>query len=67
MTAFSKQDNELWKRHLLGLVTQVSVAGYVVAKASWPDVRLRAAMLLIFVSGCFAFILRAQPNLGGTP
>ncbi|CAD6340356.1 unnamed protein product [Miscanthus lutarioriparius] len=44
ITAFSKQDNELWAHHLLSLVTQVGVAGYVVAKVSWPDRRLRNAM-----------------------
>ena len=42
ITALSRQGNELWKRHLLGLVSQVVVAGYVVAKASWPEVRLTA-------------------------
>ena len=49
------QDNELWKRHLLGLVSQVVVAGYVVAKASWPEVRLTAAMVLMFFSGCHKY------------
>src|SRR5207253_456684 len=54
ITAFSKQDNELWRRHLLSMVTQVAVAGYVVAKqASWPDRRLRAATVLMLLSGCF--------------
>ncbi|CAD6252937.1 unnamed protein product [Miscanthus lutarioriparius] len=51
ITAFSKQDNELWTRHLLGLVTQTAVAGYVVSRSSWPDARLRAAMVLIFLCG----------------
>ncbi|CAL5066589.1 unnamed protein product [Urochloa decumbens] len=51
ITAFSKQDNELWKRHLVNLVYQAAVAGYVVAEASWPDGRLRAAMVLMFLSG----------------
>uniref|UniRef100_A0A0E0JBW2 DUF4220 domain-containing protein n=1 Tax=Oryza nivara TaxID=4536 RepID=A0A0E0JBW2_ORYNI len=55
ITAFSRQDNELWLRHLLNLVTQVAVAGYVVAKASWPDVRLRAAMIIMFVSGSIKY------------
>lgn len=31
ITALSKQDNELWGRHLLNLVTQAAMAGYVVA------------------------------------
>ncbi|WVZ50196.1 hypothetical protein U9M48_001473 [Paspalum notatum var. saurae] len=51
ITAFSKQDNELWLRHLLNLVTQTTVAVYVVSKSSWPDARIRAAMMLMFLSG----------------
>jgi hypothetical protein len=58
ITAFSKQDNELWMRHLLNLVTQAVVAGYVEAKASWPDHRLRAAMVLMFLSGCIKYAER---------
>lgn len=59
MSAFSKQDNELWTRHLLSLVTQVGVAGYVVAKASsWPDARLTAAMVIMFLSGFFKYAER---------
>ncbi|KAG2619327.1 hypothetical protein PVAP13_3NG140942 [Panicum virgatum] len=58
ITAFSKQDNELWTRHLLSVVTQVAVAGYVVGKASWPDRRLRAAMVIMFLSGFFKYAER---------
>ncbi|KAK8459023.1 hypothetical protein SEVIR_2G058600v4 [Setaria viridis] len=58
ITAFSKQDNELWRRNLLRLVTQVGLAGYVVARVSWPDRRLRNAMVLIFLSGCFKYTER---------
>ncbi|CAN6180650.1 unnamed protein product [Urochloa humidicola] len=58
ITALSKQDNELWKRHLVNLVYQAGVAGYVVAEASWPDKRLRAAMVLIFLSGFFRYAER---------
>ncbi|CAL4979666.1 unnamed protein product [Urochloa decumbens] len=67
MSAFSKQDNELWTRHLLSLVTQVATAGYVVAVASWSDGRLRAAMVLVFLSGLFKYgertlcLYRASP------
>jgi len=42
ITAFSKQDNELWVRHLLNLVLQAGVAGYVhyykTGLCSWPFV-----------------------------
>uniref|UniRef100_K3ZLP9 DUF4220 domain-containing protein n=1 Tax=Setaria italica TaxID=4555 RepID=K3ZLP9_SETIT len=55
ITAFSKQDNELWTRHLLSLVSQVAMAGYVVSKSSWPDARLRAAMVLAFFRGFFKY------------
>ncbi|GJN25209.1 hypothetical protein PR202_gb13008 [Eleusine coracana subsp. coracana] len=55
ISAFSKEDNELWGRHLLNLVTQVAVAGYVVVKASWPDRRLFVAMVLMFLCGCYKY------------
>ncbi|CAD6272844.1 unnamed protein product [Miscanthus lutarioriparius] len=58
ITAFSKQDNEMWRRHLLNLVIQAGVAGYVVAKASWPDARLRAAMVIMFACGCLKYAAR---------
>ncbi|XP_022684726.1 uncharacterized protein LOC101765768 isoform X2 [Setaria italica] len=73
MTAFSMQDNELWKRHLLNLVIQAAVAGYVVGKASWPDRRLKAALVLVFVSGFFKYAVRtwylflARPNFLKSP
>lgn len=58
ITALSKQDSELWKRHLLTLITQAAMAGYVVAKASCPDRRLTAAMVTMFVSGIFKYAER---------
>ena len=33
MAAFSMEDTALWKRHLLGLVSQVVLAVYIVAKS----------------------------------
>ncbi|GJN41428.1 hypothetical protein PR202_gn00801 [Eleusine coracana subsp. coracana] len=33
----------------------VAVAGYVVVKASWPDRRLFAAMVLMFLCGCYKY------------
>ena len=44
ITALSRQGNEPWKRHLLGLVSQVVVP--------------RAAMVLIFFSGCLKYAER---------
>ncbi|KAJ1277204.1 hypothetical protein BS78_05G277100, partial [Paspalum vaginatum] len=52
MTAFSMEDNALWKRHLLSLATQVPTAIYVVWKQMHgDDHRLVAPMVLVFVSG----------------
>ncbi|TVU13380.1 hypothetical protein EJB05_40433 [Eragrostis curvula] len=52
MTAFSMEDNALWKRHLLSLATQVPMAFYVVSKQLRGDDRqLVAPMVLVFVSG----------------
>ncbi|KAF7105635.1 hypothetical protein CFC21_106418 [Triticum aestivum] len=58
ITAFSVQDNELWQRHLLGLVTQASVAGYVISISSWQDNRLLAATVLMLLCGVFKYIGR---------
>ncbi|CAL5091597.1 unnamed protein product [Urochloa decumbens] len=60
ITAFSMQDNELWKRHLLGLATQVALAVYVVSK-SWcssGDGLLAAAVALMFVGGTVKYAER---------
>ncbi|XP_048533988.1 uncharacterized protein LOC125512978 [Triticum urartu] len=57
ITALSMEDNEVWKRHLLGLVTQVVLAVYVVAK-SWRDKRLLAPVVLMFVSGTVKYAER---------
>ncbi|CAD6253015.1 unnamed protein product [Miscanthus lutarioriparius] len=67
ITAFSKQDNELWTRHLLGLVTQTAVAGYVVSRSSWPDARLRAAMVLIFLCGFLKYAGRTLCLYSASP
>ncbi|CAL5034925.1 unnamed protein product [Urochloa decumbens] len=58
ITALSKQDNELWLRHLLSLISQVLVAAYVVAKVSWRDGWLTAAMVLVFINGCIKYAER---------
>ncbi|XP_039815028.1 uncharacterized protein LOC120677904 [Panicum virgatum] len=60
ITAYNIEDNELWTRHLLTAVSQVTVAVYVFLK-SWPwaggDKRLLLAAVVLFVPGvlkCFA-------------
>ncbi|CAN6334084.1 unnamed protein product [Urochloa humidicola] len=52
MTAFSMEDNALWKRHLLSFATQVPMVIYVVTKQlRGEDRRLVAPMVLVFASG----------------
>jgi len=59
MTAFSMEDNTLWKRHLLSLATQVPMAIYVVGKQLQGDDQwLVAPMVLVFVSGTAKFTER---------
>ncbi|TVU10482.1 hypothetical protein EJB05_44016, partial [Eragrostis curvula] len=57
ITAYNLEDNELWTRHALTAVSQVTVAIYVFSK-SWPggDKRLLQAAILLFIVGiikCF--------------
>ncbi|KAK1297018.1 hypothetical protein QJS10_CPB15g01322 [Acorus calamus] len=50
ITAFALEDNELWLRHLLGLIFQVSVAIYVFQR-SIRTTRLHAPAILMFFVG----------------
>ncbi|XP_061953118.1 uncharacterized protein LOC133675682 [Populus nigra] len=50
ITAYSIEDNELWKRHLLGLVFQVGVAFYVFSR-SWGSGILSFIASPMFVVG----------------
>ncbi|TVU20530.1 hypothetical protein EJB05_36743 [Eragrostis curvula] len=60
ITAFSMEDNMLWKRHLLSLVTQAGLAAYVVGKQWQGDRRLLAPMVLMFVSGTLKYAGRTS-------
>uniref|UniRef100_A0A0D9XUU1 DUF4220 domain-containing protein n=1 Tax=Leersia perrieri TaxID=77586 RepID=A0A0D9XUU1_9ORYZ len=51
ITAFSMEDCALWKRHLLNLATQLSLAIYVVSKQWRGDKQLVAPTILMFISG----------------
>ncbi|TVU06344.1 hypothetical protein EJB05_49553, partial [Eragrostis curvula] len=51
ITAYNIEDNELWSRHLLTAVTQITVAIYVFRKSWSGDKRLLQAAILIFVPG----------------
>lgn len=59
MAAFSMEDCALWKRHLLNLTTQTSLAVYVVVKQWRGDRLLVAPMLLMFVCGVSKYAERA--------
>ncbi|KAF8666096.1 hypothetical protein HU200_053808 [Digitaria exilis] len=66
VTAYNIEDNELWTRHLLTAVSQVTVAIYVFSK-SWPfaggDKRMLLAAILLFITGivkCFVKVRAFQ-------
>ncbi|XP_072999859.1 uncharacterized protein [Typha latifolia] len=54
ITAFSLEDNELWLRHLLGLVFQAVVAFYAFA-VSFPVTKLLAPALPMFLAGLIKY------------
>ncbi|CAN6362318.1 unnamed protein product [Urochloa humidicola] len=57
LTAYTIEDNELWTRHTVTLVSQVAVALYAFYK-SWPvdgDWKLLASAVLLFVIGVVSF------------
>ncbi|EAY76964.1 hypothetical protein OsI_04922 [Oryza sativa Indica Group] len=51
ITAFSMEECALWKRHLLNLAVQVSLAIYVVGKQWRGDKQLVAPTVLMFITG----------------
>ncbi|KAM0916780.1 hypothetical protein ACQ4PT_009944 [Festuca glaucescens] len=55
MSAYSLEDNELWKRHTVILVSQVTVALYVFCKWWSGEKMLLAAAILLFVLGIIKF------------
>ncbi|KAK3220347.1 hypothetical protein Dsin_014317 [Dipteronia sinensis] len=64
ITAYSLEDNELWLRHLLGLVAQVGVALYVFLR-SWSNNALTFISIPIFITGIIkygerTFVLRSS-------
>uniref|UniRef100_A0ACD5XCN1 Uncharacterized protein n=1 Tax=Avena sativa TaxID=4498 RepID=A0ACD5XCN1_AVESA len=55
ITAYNIEDNELWKRHIITSLSQVTVAMYVFCK-SWPtsaDKKLLAAAICLRAAKCF--------------
>lgn len=51
MTAYCVEDNELWKRHAITMVSQVTIALYVFCKSWYGEKRLLQAAILLFVVG----------------
>ncbi|KAJ6761078.1 hypothetical protein OIU79_025837 [Salix purpurea] len=54
ITAYSIEDNELWLRHLLGLVVQVGVAFYVFSR-SWGSSILPFIAIPMFIAGIIKY------------
>ncbi|KAK3220119.1 hypothetical protein Dsin_014089 [Dipteronia sinensis] len=54
ITAYSLEDNELWLRHLLGLVAQTGMAIYVFLMA-WTGSHLSILSLLMFFAGLIKY------------
>ena len=50
ITAYSLEDNELWKRHVITLVSQVTVALYVFSKWWSGEKKLLAASVFLFLA-----------------
>ncbi|XP_071688840.1 uncharacterized protein [Rutidosis leptorrhynchoides] len=59
ITAFALEDNELWLRHLLGLVFQCVAAVYVFVQ-SLPHNRLWIPTMLMFVTGIIKYAERTR-------
>nr|CAB3491652.1 unnamed protein product [Digitaria exilis] len=59
ISAFSMEDCALWKRHLLNLATQSTLAIYLVGEQWRGDRRLMAPMLIMFVCGVSKYAERA--------
>ncbi|KAJ6700352.1 hypothetical protein OIU79_013397 [Salix purpurea] len=55
ITAYSMEDNELWLRHLLVLVSQVAVAFYAFARSWWSEDPLLFVAIPIFVAGIIKY------------
>ncbi|TVU16874.1 hypothetical protein EJB05_32885, partial [Eragrostis curvula] len=58
ITAYNIEDNELWTRHTVTLVSQVTVALYAFYKSWWPghsDWKLLMSAILLFINGIINF------------
>ncbi|XP_022772094.1 uncharacterized protein LOC111314716 [Durio zibethinus] len=57
ITAFSLEDNQLWKRHLLLLIYQVATVFYVFSQ-SLPNENLWIPTVLMFIAGIIKYVER---------
>ncbi|KAF8010056.1 hypothetical protein BT93_J0890 [Corymbia citriodora subsp. variegata] len=57
ITAFAREDNELWPRHLLNLLFQLGTACYVFYQ-SLPNNKLVVPTILVFIGGTIKYIER---------
>ncbi|MED6223078.1 hypothetical protein PIB30_070489 [Stylosanthes scabra] len=55
ITAYSLEDNSLWRRHLLGLIVQVSVAFYIFLRSWSNNNALTFVAVPVFVSGIIKY------------
>ncbi|KAK7333524.1 hypothetical protein VNO80_30299 [Phaseolus coccineus] len=59
ITAFSIEDNELWRRHMLGLIVQVCLTSYVFL-LTLPENTLWIPTALVFMAGVIKFAERTR-------
>ncbi|KAJ1699958.1 hypothetical protein LUZ63_008470 [Rhynchospora breviuscula] len=55
ITSYSIEDNDLWWRHLLSFVGQVSVAFVVLVQSTLQTTRLLVPIILVFIVGATKF------------
>jgi hypothetical protein len=55
ISAYSLEDNELWRRHVMTFVTQITVAFYVFCKWWSGEGKLLQVAILLFVVGIIKF------------
>ncbi|XP_062161870.1 uncharacterized protein LOC133868884 [Alnus glutinosa] len=59
ITAFALEDNALWLRHLVGLISQVAAA-FLVFGQSFPKNKLWVSTFLLFVAGIIKYAERTR-------
>uniref|UniRef100_M8BWP2 DUF4220 domain-containing protein n=1 Tax=Aegilops tauschii TaxID=37682 RepID=M8BWP2_AEGTA len=58
LTAFSIEDNELWLRHMLNLIVQVSLVLYVLCKSVAAYDRITVLVIFVFITGIINYVER---------